>query len=794
MHKLKLILLLSFVFVFAGYCLYAQSGKLELKTKNFQVKLDSRGNIVSLYNSAEGKEYCSNEKPSPLARIKTGNDIEEPSSAQYDAGKKLIILSYPKSGIKTFITFTEKPTHLVFEVTGMEPKGKADVLFWGPISTSISKTVGEIIGVVRDGDYAIGIQSLNIKTVGGYPVKDEGFEQGRGRAAEKKDWGSILQAYSIDRSKKRNIAVWNDSWPNMPVEPIEGETIEGSKIALFGCAEKEALNRIGEIEIAEGLPHPMIDGVWSKVSPESGRSYLIADYSTSNLDELLQYTKQANLRSLYHMNLFNSWGRYEVNNKDFPGGVSELKKWAEKAKAMGIKLGAHTLTNFINTNDPYITPVPDKRLVKTGFSVITSDINETDKNITVASPEYFNNEKSNKLHTVIIDNELIRYRTVTAAEPYTLLDCERGAFGTKASAHSKNSIIGKLADHGYKIFFPNIEMQREIAKNLAKRFNETGLSQMDFDGHEGCGATGQGDYAIDLFAKDFYDNLDHMVINGTSNSRHFYWHINTYCNWGEPWYEGFRENMQQYRIDNQALLERNYLPNMLGWYLMKSTTTLSDMEWMLARAAGYNAGFALVADYPDLKNNPETNQILNAIREWENARRLQIFSAEQRALLKNPKYEFHLEKVNEKTWNLYPYHASQEYAFEKTERQPGEPVFAEWEYTNADSEQPIQFKLKASGGTGTVKNPVFEIDGFTELKYNVELSNNETLVCEGSTTARIYDNKGRYSKTVEANISIPKLTNGRHKINFNCEFTGDKPLTVKVVFKTKGAPEQIVKQ
>ena len=28
----------------------------------------------------------------------------------------------------------------------------------------------------------------------------------------------------------------------------------------------------------------------------------------------------------------------------------------------GIKLGLHTLTNFTKTNDPYVTPIPDKRL------------------------------------------------------------------------------------------------------------------------------------------------------------------------------------------------------------------------------------------------------------------------------------------------------------------------------------------------------------------------------------------------------------------------------------------------
>ncbi len=788
MRLLKTFLFISF---FCVSFINAQTKGLILNTKDFRITLNGKGFITGLYDIKGEKEYSLTGEGSPLLKIKTDGEFIEPAEAKFNPSEHKIILGYGSTGASVTVTYTVKPTHLVFEITAAEPVNKITYILWGPIATAITKTVGEIIGVVRDGSYAIGIQSLNIKTVGGYPVKEEGFEFGRGRTAEKTDRGSILQAYSINRAIKRNITVWNGQWPDMPVEPIPGETVVGSKIALFGCAEKDALNRIGEIEIAEGLPHPLIDGVWSKISPQTGRSYLIADYSEQNIDELLNYTKRANLMTLYHMNLWNSWGHYEVNKKDFPDGAEGLRKCVDKAAKMGIRLGAHTLTNFINTNDPYVTPVPDKRLLKTGCSKLTAGIDESQKTITVESPEYFNNEKANWLHTVVIDNELIRYRTVTKDKPYQLLDCERGAFGTKAAPHNANSVVGKLADHPYKIFFPDINLQREIAINLAKRYNETGLSQMDFDGHEGCGATGQGDYAIDLFAKDFYDNLDHTVINGTSNSKHYYWHINTYCNWGEPWYEGFRESMQQYRINNQALLERNYLPNMLGWYLLTETTTLSDMEWMLARASGYNAGFALATSIEDLRKNTQTPELLDAIREWETARRSHSFSDEQRDAMKNPKNEFHLEKLDNGGWNLYPFNASEEYVYEKTVRQPGEPVSAEWNYENKDKNQPLQFKLKASGGSGTIKNPSFELDNFTTLTYNVELKNNETLLCEGTKTARVYNDKGRQIKTVEASAAIPDISNGQHKINFSCEFTGENPLTVKVIFKTIGAPVKV---
>ena len=113
-----------------------------------------------------------------------------------------------------------------------------------------------------------------------------------------------------------------------------------------------------------------------------------------------------------------------------------LKKCVEKAEAAGIKLGTHVLSNFITTNDPYVTPIPDKRLAKVGSSIITNDIDSTQTEILIKSPEFFNQMKNNNLKTVVINNELIRYGSVSKEAPWRLLDCQRGAFETEALTHN----------------------------------------------------------------------------------------------------------------------------------------------------------------------------------------------------------------------------------------------------------------------------------------------------------------------------------------------------------------------
>ena len=109
-------------------------------------------------------------------------------------------------------------------------------------------------------------------------------------------------------------------------------------------------------------------------------------FGESNLQEAIAFTQQAGLNYLYHEGPFETWGHFKLNSKEFPNNWSSLEACVEKAKAQHIKLGVHTLSNFITTNDPYVTPVPDKRLAKVGVSQLTENIDEATKEITIKDP------------------------------------------------------------------------------------------------------------------------------------------------------------------------------------------------------------------------------------------------------------------------------------------------------------------------------------------------------------------------------------------------------------------------
>lgn len=781
-HQRRGLVIFAMVFasVFNVYFLHAQNF---FSSKELKLGINTQGYLTEITNISTQINYLYKDTAAPLLILVSNKKRFQPTSAVFNTKQKKISLQYKEAGVSIDIKVLEKSSHIVLEIIKAIPANKIEAVIWGPYPTTINKTVGEVIGVVRDGTTTVGMQVLNIKTLGGDYQNNEGSTWARGLAAISRNWGSLIQAYAINRNHSRFVDAWGGNFKHMPVAALKGETVEGSKIALFSCSEPSTLDRLEQIELAENLPHPTINGVWFKKSNLFGRSYLISSFDENNIDEMIAFTKKAGLISLYHEGPFNSWGHFVLNPAQFPNGREGLKNCVTKAHAAGLMLGVHTLSNFINTNDPYITPLPDDRLSITGSSLLTKDVDATIKEIELASPEYFNQVNNNNLHTIKIDKELIRYKSVSLTAPYILSDCQRGAFGTTATAHKMGSVAGKLLDHAYNVFFPDINMQRETAKNIATLMNETGVDHLDFDGHEGGLASGQGDYAVELFAKDVYENVKHDFICGTSISKTFFWHIGSYYNWGEPWYGGFKESMQQYRIDNQGLFDRNYMPHMMGWYLLSEHTTLSEMEWMLARAAGYSAGFAMVANTSALKKNPLTPQLLDAIREWETARNGKVFTKDQQERLKDPKNEFHLEKISEGKWNLSQYASSPIFTKEKTIKQPGEPLSTTWDYYQPWKEQAMQFQLNIVGKEGNVGNIKIQLDNYTEISIPIELNAEETVICDGTATIRIYDKNGKLKNIQKLQTTPPLVSAGNHTIIIDCTFGGEDTPKVEMQFK-----------
>jgi len=278
------------------------------------------------------------------------------------------------------------------------------------------------------------------------------------------------------------------------------------------------------------------------------------------------------------------------------------------------------------------------------------------REIEIESPEHFNQFLNNNLSSVVIGNEIISYGSVSESAPWKLLDCQRGVFGTEAASHEAGKTIGMLADHGYKVFLGNADLNKEIAENVADFMNYTGVRMLDFDGVEGTSSTGMGKYGEALMVSQWYNHLNsdlksHFLV-GSSRTAHYLWHIYSRMNQGEPWYAGFRESQTAYQLRNQAFYKRNLMPGMLGWFRMTPETTVEDIEWLMARSAGYDAGFAFVTDMNSINENGNTNQIFKILNNWETTRLSGVFTESQKEKMRDISTEFRLKKTDKNSLKL----------------------------------------------------------------------------------------------------------------------------------------------
>ncbi|MBK9390999.1 MAG: hypothetical protein IPN68_12675 [Bacteroidetes bacterium] len=816
------------ILVFSLSVISCKREKIVLETQYIKVAIDGKGLLTSFFDKTNSVEYFPEGEKAALLTIYKDPEYILPVSAVYNSADNKIILDFP-NGSKAVIGVNSKDAYLRLELLSLEPRNDADAVVWGPYPVAIDEKIGETICVVRNKDYAVGMQALNINTIEGLPDGDDNGGGGafidplpgqqlpdslkdkigqkvdvnvnitgdmpeyvrlyRGSAAVKKPFGSELRLFSRDRRKPRVIKNWLGNKDHVQyVESIDVD-FAGSAVALFGCPEPMTLDIIEKIETGEGLPHPMLDGVWLKRSAFPGEAYLLNEGDPM---KSIQYAKECGFKLIHAGDIFQTWGHFGYSEKRFPGGLADIKKVTEVARKEGISLGVHTLGMFTTKNDSYISPVPSDSLCKTGSSVLAKAAGLKDDIIYLADPAYF--RYLGNTHTVKIGKELINFRKVSDDEPWRLIDCQRGMYGTKPASYEQGAAVDKLTNDSYSGFYPDIKLQDKYALKLAEVCNETGIDLMDFDGYGGESPTGHGTYGAARFIDLWYRNIDRYRIACGAGTFHYYWHIYAFMNWGEPWYNALRESQVNYRIENQRYFERNLMPGMLGWFTLNPEFRPEEVEWIQARSAAFNAGYLLRVD-ESIEKNGYRDQLFEAIREWQKVRRLDAFTPDQRERMKNPKNEFHLEKTGDKSWNLYSVKLSRGFVHKFRYVQTGEPVTTKFTVENPFEEQPLQFYATATGSaadqSSSVSHLQFKINDYQVLEMSVSLKKDDRIICDRE---KVYlcDNFWKRLKVI-SDGKIPVLAKGNSEIVVTSEFSNSNAPELAIEFKSSGSPEAVKK-
>ncbi len=766
------------------------------------IALDGRGSFESIVIDNRDILLMKN---TPLVRVGIAGKLYTPVSAQSDGGSLTVFF---EDGLYAKLLIEEKQHSVTFEVTDISQK--ADVLLFGPVPTVLCETVGEVVGVARGQGLAFGGQALNIKTLSG--VSPGYFEPLAGEfpygeyaagisvchiepcdcAAISVEGGSILQFCCHRRDFERYKTVVGV--PDVYVPPMTGAdaSIAGAKLALFGCRAENALEQIGEIEQEEGLPHPLFDGEWAKTARGAMGSYLITDFAEDELDFILDKAEIAGFGYIYEGGPFRDWGHFVLNPECFPHGDDSMKAMAEKAARRGVKIGVHTLSNFLSYTDEYVTPVPSEHLLKQCTVKLLEDIDADCETVVLERSPFF--EVPSTLSAVQLGDELILFGSAKLADDKTVLsDCMRGAFDTAALAHSAGSPTHKLWDYPYRTLFPDLFLQDAFCDRLVELFNNTGIGQISFDGLEGCSYTGEDEYAMNRFVERCYKGWDEEILNDASRLTHYLWHIHNRMNWGEPWGEEMREGQVTYRISNQEYFKRNLFPRMLGWFLLRvsskkfEASTLLDLEWALSESAGFDAGYAITTDRATLRKHGQLDALLEAIKNWDTLRLADAFSPTLKETLRDPKTEWHLEKADDTRYLLYPLTVSKRYCCDLSEMQPGQTGGADWIWESPE-ERPAALRLRVTG-EGKIENPSFATPkGMLKFLCTIE---EEQYLLYGFDGKAVVTDKNFNTLYEAKTIGSLKLPKGNAAVSFSCAHERYDTPEVQVRFVTRGEATEV---
>ena len=459
--------------------------------------------------------------------------------------------------------------------------------------------------------------------------------------------------------------------------------LEGAKIAVVGCPSENLLDILEQIELENGLPHPTIDGVWAKKSPEVMRSQMYGHLAENNVDDVIRYAQLGGFGTIviYHRSLFHSHGSY-ILNREFWKSDAALKVASDKIHAAGLKFGVHNLNLVISKHDPLVRPVPAPGFMSYASRqrVLAADIGPTDKFVpTTTSPRGLLAKGDKSIYhgrTLRIGDELILYDALQTEEPFGFADtsdedtydgshgnyrgCIRGAFGTTAAAHPAGSKIENLMEFVNGYYRPDVtsDLFDRVMRNMAGFLDKFEFDYVYPDGmgqNIGYQSEGPAWYIRSLVPHKLYHYTQREVrfIWGT-------WHTSSMG--GEitdAVTSGVKATFNQ-SVKGARSAEANLQPTDFGWLSYVSHGPNHDatrpriMEYAWCKALAYGAAISLSSNLQSYIDNGRTEEIFAIMKNWEQLKMAGYFPERIRDQMKELDEEFVLEQKGTEQWQVRP--------------------------------------------------------------------------------------------------------------------------------------------
>lgn len=456
----------------------------------------------------------------------------------------------------------------------------------------------------------------------------------------------------------------------------------------------------------------------------------------------------------------------------------------EKCRQAGLLWGLPIVANRIPTNSRHVAPKPSKHLLKQGILQLQLPMNEKQDEFAVYHSELFSIPSS--INVLQIGDELITYRTMeTTGNIHLLYHCVRGAFGTKKSAHPKDTPVYKLWDTPERTLLADLELQEQMAQSVAKECAQTDCPLLIFNDLKSFGYNPLGDTAIGRFLDTIRKYNPDKLIQADLLTPHSSPYLNR-VNENQIWNAPLRTKIVETLNERQFYYQSHQMPWMIGNFQIlladknRSATTLEELEWFLSQAAAYDAGFGLDASAETMRQHGLTDEMLNTINIWETLRLSGAFSEERKEQFKDPYGNWHIEKADS-LYLLYEQHISRRY-FSRF----GDDT---WEW---NSPHKGRFALQiAVEGKGSVSHLEFRTPNGI-LLFPCTLKAGQHLMMGFDGIAHITDQN---YNTIEEFLpqGVALLEEGLNEVAFSCEVEaeGKRQPEVSVRFLTREAVEAI---
>jgi hypothetical protein len=761
-----------------------------LQTRYASLRIDDKGFITSLKNKTSGKEYSPPGHPSPLLSLhedgQPNTTLLAPVSANFasdEAGVSAFSLTF-SNGSTANINVMEKDGYFRFQLVSLAPRDKVDNIVWGPLNTSISGKIGDIIGVVRDADFAIGMFGLDDNTITGaveegdcyqmgyyihspdpakFPVPEkykegqwfgiggdgvndvafyshpeEYFNQIFGTGAKlKPEFGSTVAYYSRDRRKSyvhhySLLPGFDRSRPrHMVSDPIPGVDYIGSTVALYACPDDLGIDTLRTIFKTEKLPYITDrDGNWVR-DPASARPTI---YWNGPVDKAIEYSKAMGFKDIsrdtgeFYSTLPTTW----VGQVNLGGKSITYKEFSEMCHKEGLTHGGlHTLCMFLQGGiSNSVTPVPSENLQTICRTKLAKNISETDTEIEVTDPSFLaekgtwpQGDGSNYLR---VGGEMMRYDGISESAPWILKGIKRG-HASKALAHNAGDELVKLMQNCYNGFVPDMKLLPAYANDYVDLMVRNGMDTINYDGYEVMCYTNHGNYAFKVFNRHLFEGYHAKTgkwprVTG-SNVFGGAWEYMNVCDLGggDNMFNSFTGKRAIEGKDIGNAFSASWFPGTFGIQGWHANWSLYDAENLMAKAIGWEATFALSADQKGIDATGEKEEIFKSFNAWQDARSQQLFTKEQKEALRNPDFKFHLVKNGKSAFTLY--HLKEIKLAESAGNEPTTVTLS-----NPGNPQILQFALQFAG---PINGCTITLPGAGQIECASKVDKGQLIICKG---------------------------------------------------------------